>query len=68
MIAFESSCVAAGGYDPRSGVLRLRYVEGDTYDYRDVPSVLFEALLDAPSKGRFVNARVKPYYAYVRVT
>ena len=62
MILFNSSSIAAGGYDARSGTLRLRYIDGDTYDYRSVPSAVFDDLLDAPSKGRFVNWCVKPHY------
>jgi hypothetical protein len=67
MISFNSSSIAAGGYDARSRTLRLRYIGGDTYDYRNVPSVVFDDLLAAPSKGRFVNRHVKPYYSYVRM-
>jgi hypothetical protein len=67
MVLFISSSIAAGGYDTRSGTLRLRYIDGDTYDYRNVPSAVFDGLLDATSKGRFVNRYVKPYYSYVRV-
>ena len=43
------------GYDAPNGILRLRYVDGDTYDYRNLPSAVFDDLLDAPSKERFVN-------------
>jgi hypothetical protein len=67
MILFNSSSIAAGGYDARSRTLRLRYIDGDIYDYRNVPSAVFDDLLAAPSKGRFVNWYVKPYYSYVRV-
>lgn len=68
MTLFNSSSIAAGGYHAPSRVLRLRYIDGDVYDYRNVPQVVFHNLLGAPSKGQFVNARVKPYYRYVRVT
>jgi KTSC domain len=37
MSLFNSSSIVAGGYDARSGTLRLRYIDGDTYDYRNVP-------------------------------
>ncbi len=67
MVRFTSTSITAGGYDARSRTLRLRYIGGDTYDYRPVPSAVFEELLAAPSKGRFVNWHVKPNYAYVRV-
>jgi len=66
MIMFNSSSIAAGGYDARSRTLRLRYIDGDTYDYRNVPGAVFDDLLDAPSKGRFVNwyiSRTIPMFA-----
>jgi hypothetical protein len=66
-ILFDSSSIVAGGYDDRTGILRLRYIGGDTYDYRNVPNALFGDLLAAPSKGQFVNWHVKPYYPYARV-
>jgi len=68
LISFNSSSIAAGGYDASSGTLRLRYVDGDVYDYRNVPSAVFDDLVKAPSKGWFVNSCVKPYYSYVRVS
>jgi hypothetical protein len=44
MILFNASSIVAGGYDGRSGTLRLRYIDGDTYDYRNVPSAVFDDL------------------------
>lgn len=67
MIPFSSTSIAAGGYDGGGRRLRLQYIGGDSYDYLDVPSSVFQGLLDAPSKGRFVNWQVKPYYPYERV-
>lgn len=48
VILFNSNSIVAGGYDACSGTLRLRYIDGDTYDYRNVPSAVFDDLLDAP--------------------
>jgi len=67
MKPFGSTSVIAGGYDPRGKVLRLRYIGGHIYDYRNVPHRVYRDLLAAPSKGRFVNWHVKPHYPYVRV-
>jgi hypothetical protein len=66
MILFNSSSIAAGGYDARSRTLRLRYIDGDTYGYRNVPGDVFIFWMPGP-RGRFVNWHVKPYYSYVRV-
>jgi hypothetical protein len=67
MLAMASSSIAAAGYDRDLHALRLRYIGGGTYDYWDVPARVFQALLDAPSKGQFVNWHIKPRYRYTRL-
>lgn len=67
MRAVRSSSIAAAGYDPGSRTLRIRFVGGAVYDYLHVPPQIFRDLLDASSKGRFVNWQVKPYFRYRRV-
>jgi len=67
MFAMSSSSIAAAGYDRERHALRLRYVGGGTYDYWDVPTGVFHAFLDAPSKGQFVNWHIKPCYRYTRL-
>jgi serine phosphatase RsbU (regulator of sigma subunit) len=64
----HSSCVGAAGYEPDEQTLRVRFVGGDAYDYLHVPAQVFQSLLDASSKGRFVNWQVKPYFRYRRVS
>jgi KTSC domain len=68
MHAVRSSSIAAVGYDPRRRTLRIRFIGGDSYDYLHVSPKVFGQLLDAPSKGRFVNWQVKPHFPYRRVT
>jgi hypothetical protein len=55
----DSSAVLSVGYDESRQVLELEYVDADVYQYFDVPKALYEALLDAPSIGQFVNTQVK---------
>jgi hypothetical protein len=62
MRAVDSSSIAAAGYSDSRRVLRLRFVGGGIYDYAGVPPQLYAEFLAAPSKGRFVNFRIKPYY------
>ena len=40
---------------------------GRTYVYFDVLPAAYAALLDAPSKGRYLNFEIKPYHEYRRV-
>ena len=51
MILFNSSSIAAGGYDARSRTLRLRYIDEDTYDYRNVPGDVFIFWMPRPRGG-----------------
>ncbi len=62
-----SSSIKAAGYDARQRTLRLRYAGGGTYEYFGVPASVVKDFIAAPSKGRFVNLRIKPCYRYRRV-
>jgi len=64
-ISVESSAIAAVAY--AGGDLYVRYTSGGAYAYAAVPRHRFEALLDAPSKGTFVNEMIKPFYVARRV-
>ena len=61
-----SSCVARAEYERDRGVLRIRYTGGLIYDYQHVPLETVEALRASISKGQFVNAEIKPRFAYRR--
>ncbi|MBO4223395.1 MULTISPECIES: KTSC domain-containing protein [Bradyrhizobium] len=63
----QSTGIEAAGYGRAQRTLRIRYPGGSTYDYFAVPAKVFKELLDAESKGRFVNWYVKPRYRYKRV-
>lgn len=62
----ESSALRSVGYEKR--VLEIEYVQGQVYDYLDVPRPVYDALMTAQSKGRYVNAQVKTHYRYQRIT
>ncbi|PWI45266.1 KTSC domain-containing protein [Streptomyces sp. ICBB 8177] len=57
-----SSALKSVGYEER--VLGIEYVQGQIYDYLDVPRPVYEALMQAESKGRYVKAQVKNHYRY----
>ncbi|MGY3609616.1 MULTISPECIES: KTSC domain-containing protein, partial [unclassified Bradyrhizobium] len=63
----QSTGIEAAGYGRAQRTLLIRYPGGSTYDYFAVPAKVFKELLDAESKGRFVNWYVKPRYRYKRV-
>jgi hypothetical protein len=63
----SSTSVVAVGYDKAAHALYVEFVDGDTYVYSLVPRSTFEGLMQASSKGSFVNRVVKPRYPYRRM-
>lgn len=63
----SSSSITSVGYDPTSHTLEIEFVSGATYRYRQVEQSVYEALMRAESKGRYVNAHVRTEYPYSRL-
>ncbi len=62
MIPVASSDLAAVGY--AGTTLWITFHSGGTYEYYDVPQSVYEALMNAPSKGRFFHSFIKRSYKY----
>lgn len=62
MIPVRSSAIAAIGYDPRTMQMKIRFVEGHTYDFCGVPAHVFQGLLHAPSKGKYYSQHIRDRY------
>lgn len=67
LIPVHSSGVRAVGYEEERKVLYVQFVDGDVYEYYDVPVSDVVELIQAHSIGRFVNKRIKPYYDYLKL-
>lgn len=63
----SSSLVASMGYDDAANTLEVEFRNGAIYQYYGVPQNMYEQLLQAPSKGQFINTYIKNAYAYSRV-
>jgi hypothetical protein len=63
----DSSAVASIGYDPRAKALDIEYAGGAVYRYYPVPDRVYRQLLQADSKGRFVNFRIRDAYPFRRI-
>ena len=62
-----SSNISSIGYDPSMDTLEVEFWNGSIYQYFNVPEHLYEKLMEAPSKGRFLHAYIKNAYPYSRV-
>ena len=63
----ESSAIASVGYQPGRGLLEVEFTSGAIYHYYDIPRTVYQQLLHADSKGRYLNTRIKPAYRYSKV-
>ncbi len=63
----SSSNVASVGYDAAQQTLEVEFHGGQVYQYYGVPSAIHEAMMQAPSKGRFLHQNVRNAYPYSRV-
>lgn len=67
LLPVESSSIDAVGYDPASKRLYVRFRSGYIYVYYEVAKSVFDDLLTADSKGRFLNQEIRGAYAYRRL-
>jgi hypothetical protein len=69
MIEVESSNVAAIGYDPKKQELYVKF-QGDgarLYKYLKVPSLVWEHMQRAQSKGTFLRQILVPYFQFTQI-
>ena len=65
MEILDSTAINWIQYFPDKLLLKIRYTSSDTiYVYYNLPSVIYEQLLHAESKGNFVNRFIKEIYDY----
>jgi hypothetical protein len=62
--AVESTTLAALAYDEAREILQLEFRSGALYRYCGVPAPVYEALLSAPSKGRYFNRSIRGSFAF----
>ena len=63
----ESSNIVRFAYDVQAQVLAVEFKAGSTYNYYDIPEIIFDLMKAASSKGQFLAQQVKGSYRYARV-
>lgn len=58
-IPIQSSNLASVGYDETTSVLEVEFINGNIYQYFDVPIHIYKGLMNATSKGRYLNENIK---------
>lgn len=67
VVAVESTAFVTVGYEEVQQLLQLEFCSGELYRYFGVPLSVFEALLAAPSKGRYFHHAILGRYQFVRL-
>ena len=60
----NSSTISTGRYYTENQTLVLIYTNGGIYEYEDVPLFYWRGLLDAESKGKFINTNIKRLFKF----
>lgn len=60
----ESTTLATVAYDEVRELLQLEFCSRAVYVYFAVPAAVHQALLDAPSKGRYFNLAIRGRFRY----
>jgi len=58
LIPVESSMIQAVGYDVKTQILQVVFNSGQTYHYEGVPEEVYQELLAAESKGRYMRSAI----------
>jgi hypothetical protein len=62
-----SSVIATFVYNPETSRLRVVFVSGMVYDYKNVPASVYEAMRKSGSKGTFLNKEIKGKYKFEKI-
>ena len=57
-----STNIASIGYDDEKCILEVEFKKGSVYQYHRVPRNVYDELMFAESKGKYLSQNVKPYY------
>lgn len=58
----KSESIKSVGYDRNARAIEVEFAGGAVYRYAPAPLYAYRDLLDAPSKGVYVNTVLKPRY------
>lgn len=63
----QSSNIRSVGYDEDSMTLEVEFHSGDIYHYFNVPESVYSGLINAASKGSYLNNHIKGRFQYRKI-
>jgi hypothetical protein len=62
-----STVIFSFNYDATTATLRITFVSGVVYDYKNVPEDVYHALKTSGSKGTYLNQHIKKKYSFQKI-
>ncbi|NVL91182.1 MAG: KTSC domain-containing protein [Desulfobacterales bacterium] len=67
-VPVQSSSLASVGYDSSTSTLEIEFLNGSIYQYFGIPAYIHEGLMNAASKGTYLDQNIKKAgYSYTKV-
>ena len=67
MIPVVSSNIESIGYNEGTQILRVKFLNGAIYEYKNIPLIEFEQLKNTSSVGSYLNRNIARNYPYEKV-
>jgi hypothetical protein len=62
-----STVIASASYNIETRILKIKFVSGFVYAYKDVPEEIYNQLRTSKSKGIYFNMHIKDKYFFEKV-
>ena len=62
-----SSVISSIAYDSATFTLRITFVSGMIYEYKNVPEKVYHALNTSGAKGIYLNQHIKGKYSFEKI-
>ncbi len=62
-----STVISTINYDAATSTLRITFVSGMIYDYKNVPEEIYQALKTSGAKGIYLNQHIKGRYLFEKI-
>ena len=62
-----STVILKAEYNSATGKLRITYVSGMVYDYKNVPEEIYKAMITSGAKGVYLNRHIKGKFQFEKI-
>jgi hypothetical protein len=62
-----STVISFISYNAETSTLRIIFVSGKIYDYKNVPMEVYQAMKTSGSKGNYLNHHIKSHYEFEKI-